>query len=183
MAKQRKINNSKIRMDSSKYYNAGSAAPSVQPTQYPIHQPKVKPQKHHHTRTKEEIQLEKQQILERAFYHLKFFLTSIIVLVCCISMMMFNSSILEKKRSIQSLNSQLKQLKDKNLSLEATISESLDLEYIEKEARERLGMGKPTNPQIVYIDVPKSDYTVQYNVEEKQQKKGLLDSIKSFISN
>jgi len=183
MAKQRKTANSKARMEASKYYNTGSAAPLVQPSQYPVSKPKVKPKKQHKAKTKEEIQLERQQILERASYHLKFFLTAIVILSGCITMMMFNSNILEKKRNVRSLTSQLKELKDKNLGLEATISESLDLDYIEKEARERLGMSKPTEPQIVYIDVPKSDYTVQYDVELKQQKKGILDTIKDFILN
>lgn len=172
----------KIRMDSSKYYNMGSAAPLVQPAEYPnTNRPRVKPQKHH--KTKEEIQIERQQIFERALYHMKFLLTSVVVLSCCIAMMMFNATILEKQRNINVLNSQLKELKDKNLSLEATVSESLNLEYIEKEASERLGMGKPTKPQIVYIDVPKSDYTVQYDVEIKPQRKGILENLKNFILN
>lgn len=180
-SKQKKGTNSKIRMDASKYYNTGSAAPLVQPEYPNTYKPKTKPKRQH--KTKEEIQIEKQQIFEKALYHLKFLFTSVVILSCCIAMMMFNATILEKKRDINILNSQLKELKDKNLSLEATVSESLNLEYIEKEARERLGMGKPTKPQIVYIDVPKSDYTVQYDVEIKPQKKGILDSIKDFILN
>lgn len=59
--------------------------------------------------------------------------------------------------------------------------------YIEQEAKTRLGMIEPQAYQIVYIDVPKQSYTVQYEAQAEEKEKGFgigkfLDVIKSVIN-
>lgn len=170
-----------MKMETSQYYNMGSAVPVIEPNQYPnVYEPKVSPRKRH-VKTKAERLKEKQQIMEMARYHLKFLFTASVIFAGCIVMMMFNATITEKQENIKQLNYQLNTLKEENLSLEADISAQLDLKYIEKEATERLGMSKPADYQIVYIDVPKSNYTVQYDVETEIDNKGLLDAFKEFV--
>ncbi|WP_317853769.1 hypothetical protein [Chakrabartyella piscis] len=57
-------------------------------------------------------------------------------------------------------------LKSENNIVEAEITEQLDLDYIRTEAMTRLGMVEPEAYQVVYIDVPKESYTIQYAGEE-----------------
>lgn len=57
-------------------------------------------------------------------------------------------------------------LKSTNNIAEAEITEKLDLDYIRTEAISRLGMVEPESYQVVYIDVPKESYTIQYAGEE-----------------
>ena len=51
-------------------------------------------------------------------------------------------------------------------------SDSVDLDYIKKEATERMGMTEPQPYQIIYIDVPKQSYNVQYSNSEVQEDDG-----------
>lgn len=178
-----KNTNAKIKLDSSKYYTSGSTAPLVHPWEYPdIDKPQVLPKKHPKPQNPDR-EKNRAYLKEKSLYHLKFLFTSAIVLICCILMIMINATILEKQDSITNLNSKLKSLEEKNLILEADISEQINLQYIEKEAKERLKMDKPAKHQIVYIDVPKSNYTIQYDVTNSPEiaKTGLINSLKNFI--
>lgn len=69
-----------------------------------------------------------------------------------------------KREEINILTSNLKQLNESNSNLQSELQKNIDLNKIEKVASTKLGMQKPANHQIVYINVPKQSYTVQYNV-------------------
>lgn len=169
-----------LNQNASKYYSAGSAAPSVAPVEYPnpnIDEPRVSPRRK--PRPRQDPQ-RKEAIKNKALYYVKFLVTSVIILTGCITVVMFDSIIYEKQNNIRTLERELKSLQDENLGLQTNISEQVDLKNIEKEAR-RLGMGKPAKYQIVYIDVPKSSYTVQYEDEIVAESTSFLDSIKSFV--
>jgi len=64
--------------------------------------------------------------------------------------------------------------------LTSKINDNTDLEYIEKEAKTRLNMTEPQPYQIVYIDVPKQSYTVQYEAEEEKNDDNF--GLNSFFS-
>lgn len=64
---------------------------------------------------------------------------------------------------IRRTREELKSLREQNAILTAERMEEIDLEYIKKEATERLNMSEPQPYQIVYIDVPKQSYTIQHN--------------------
>jgi hypothetical protein len=69
--------------------------------------------------------------------------------------------------------------------LEVSIQNSLNLNQLEKEAKEHLGMQKLTNKQTVYIDLPKKDY-VEAGTEKIiiiEEKESLIDSILNTIKN
>jgi len=56
------------------------------------------------------------------------------------------------------------------------------LEYIKQEAMKRLGMAEPQTYQIVYIDVPKQSYTVQYAADENEKEEpSFFASILNFL--
>ena len=51
-----------------------------------------------------------------------------------------------------------KQLKEENEQLKVSIENGLNLNNIEKLAKEKLGMQKLTNKQTLYVSLPKKDY-------------------------
>ena len=69
-----------------------------------------------------------------------------------------NSLINEKFNKVQSQKRQLSMIQKENEQLKVNIENSLNNNYIEQQAKERLGMKKLTNKQTVYITLPKKDY-------------------------
>lgn len=153
--------NKKMNTNAYRYYDAGNLARFIQTWEYTEQVP--------NTYVQPKPIIDKNELKQKALYHIRFLLTAIVVCACCITMMIFNSTIVEKRRNIKTLNAQLRQMKQENLSLQADISEQLDLKYIEKVATEKLKMAKPNKYQIVYIDVPKSNYTIQYSTQDSAE--------------
>lgn len=69
-----------------------------------------------------------------------------------------NSQINEKFSNVQSLKNQLSSLQKENEQLKVSIENGLNLNNIEKLAKEKLGMQKLTNKQTLYVSLPKKDY-------------------------
>lgn len=76
-----------------------------------------------------------------------------------------NSQINESFSEVQTLKKQLATLEKENEQAKVSIENSLNLSYIEQEAKTKLGMQKLTNKQTVYISLPKKDY-VEASTEE-----------------
>ncbi len=83
-----------------------------------------------------------------------------------------NSQINEKFNQMQTLKRELSSLQKENQQLKVSIENSLNLNTIEKLAKEKLGMQKLTNKQTVYISLPKRDYVESASEEiiVKKQK-------------
>ena len=69
-----------------------------------------------------------------------------------------NSQINEKFNNVQTLKRELSSLQKENEQTKVSIENGLNLNNIEKLAKEKLGMQKLTNKQTVYINLPKKDY-------------------------
>ena len=69
----------------------------------------------------------------------------------------------KKSREIIILQEELKLCKSENIALENEISRRFDLEFVEKFAREKLGMHEPFAWQIVKIKEPKVNYLIKYD--------------------
>lgn len=69
-----------------------------------------------------------------------------------------NSQINEKFNQVQTLKKELSSIQKENEQLKVSIENSLNLNTIEKQAKEKLGMQKLTNKQTVYVTLPKKDY-------------------------
>ena len=69
-----------------------------------------------------------------------------------------NSQINEKFSNVQSLKNQLSSLQKENEQLKVSIENGLNLNNIEKLAKEKLGMQKLTNKQTLYVSLPKKEY-------------------------
>ena len=83
-----------------------------------------------------------------------------------------NSQINEKFTQVQSQKKELASLQKENEQLKVNIANGLNLNTIEKIAKEKLGMQKLTNKQTLYVSLPKKDYVESASekvVIEKEQ--------------
>lgn len=78
---------------------------------------------------------------------------------------LINNSLKEK----ENLKAQLSEIKKQNEQLQVTIEQQMNLNTIEQEAKEKLGMRKLDNNQKVYVNLNKEDYT-QSSVSSEQGK-------------
>ena len=69
-----------------------------------------------------------------------------------------NSQINEKFSEVQTLKKELSNIQKENEQLKVSIENSININTIEKLAKEKLGMQKLTNKQTVYVALPKKDY-------------------------
>lgn len=104
-----------------------------------------------------------------------------------VSVFLFSMAILsiyayntELKININQLTSELKEVQENNNYLQAELSKNIDLDKVQKIATTKLGMQKPGTHQIIYINVPKQSYTVQYDIAEPSVKTNKLDILKFF---
>ncbi len=85
-----------------------------------------------------------------------------------------NSQINERFNEVQSLKRELSSLQKENEQVKVNIENSLNNNYIEQQAKEKLGMKKLTNKQTVYITLPKKDYVESPSekvvIEEEKEK-------------
>ena len=83
-----------------------------------------------------------------------------------------NSQINEKFNKVQSLKREISSLQKENEQTKVNIENNLNSNYIEQQAKEKLGMKKLTNKQTVYINLPKKDYV------ESPSEKVIIDEEK-----
>ena len=101
--------------------------------------------------------------------------TRLTVIVAIIFMLLLtisyrNSQINEKFSEVQTLKKELSALQKENEQLQVNIQNGLNLNNIEKLAKEKLGMQKLTNKQTVYVSLPKKDYVESASEEVVIQK-------------
>ena len=93
-----------------------------------------------------------------------------------------NSQINEKFSKVQTLKRELSAVQKENEQLKVSIENSLNLNNVEKVAKEKLGMQKLTNKQTIYITLPKKDYVESASEEviiekDKNWFEQLMDKI------
>lgn len=89
-----------------------------------------------------------------------------------------NSQINEKFNNVQTLKRELSTLQKENEQLKVSIANGLNNNYIEQQAKEKLGMKKLTNKQTIYITLPKKDYVESPSekvIIEENNKKGWFE--------
>ena len=129
---------------------------------------------------RQRVQLSKEQ--KKRQKNITLVVIGIFILLLTISYR--NSQINEKFTEVQTLKKELSLLEKENQQLEVTIQNSLNLNNIEKQAKEKLGMQKLTNKQTVYVTLPKKDY-VEPATEEvvKTQEKNWFQQFVDKIFN
>ena len=93
-----------------------------------------------------------------------------------------NSQIDESFAAMQDLKEEVAEVEKQNAQLEIAIENGLNLNNLEQEAKEQLGMQKLNSSQTIYITLPKTDYiepaAEQVVIEEEQNGiKGIISGI------
>ena len=152
----------------SKYnYSSNAYAYELAPKRYDYQEEEKRRERAEKARIKEE-----QERHQAAAHKFKLTVAVILVFFGCFAMMASYASVMQQRMVVNSLKDELAYIKNENISLQADISESVDLEYIKGEAIYRLGMTEPQPYQVVYIDIPKQSYNVQYASAEIVEDKG-----------
>lgn len=95
-----------------------------------------------------------------------------------------NSKIDESFAKMQKLKTELSEVQKQNVQLEIAIENSMNLNNLEQQARELLGMQKLSNKQTVYVDFPKEDYIEA--ASEKvviENNNSIFQKIKNWFTN
>ena len=87
---------------------------------------------------------------------------SVAALLMCVRYLKLKAEITTQTSEIASLESALNELKADNDALYNTVTASVDLEQIRKEAMDRLGMDYPNEDQIYQFDTSGNSYVRQY---------------------
>ena len=120
---------------------------------------------------RQEVKVSKEQKRKR----IQLTITVIAIFGLLLTISYRNSQINEKFNEMQSLKKELSSLQKENEQLKLNIANGLNLTNIEKLAKEKLGMQKLTNKQIVYVSLPKKDY-----VESASEKVVIKDQTNWF---
>ena len=105
-------------------------------------------------RRKQDIKISKEQKKRQT----KLTLVVIGIFIILLTISYRNSQINEKFNRVQTLKRELSTIEKENEQLKVSIENSVNLNTIEKLAKEKLGMQKLTNKQTMYITLPKKDY-------------------------
>lgn len=115
---------------------------------------------------RQEVRISKEQKKRQ----IKLTLVVIGIFVLLLTISYRNSQINEKFNQVQVLKRELASLQKENEQTKVSIQNSLNLNTIEKLAKEKLGMQKLTNKQTVYISLPKKDYIESASEEVVKEK-------------
>ena len=128
---------------------------------------------------KQDVRISNKQ--KKEHMKLTFAVVSIFVILLAISYR--NSQINEKFNQLQTLKRELSTMQKENEQLEVSIQNSVNLNTIEKLAKEKLGMQKLTNKQTIYVTLPKKDYveSASEEVEMEEEKNWLEQFIEKII--
>ena len=117
--------------------------------------------------------------------HVKMTVTVIGLFLLLLTISCRNSQIDKQFNQIQEQKKQLAALQKENEQLKVSIENSLNLNNVEKVAKEELGMQKLTSKQTVYVTLPKKDYVESASEkvvieEEKSWWEEIVDKIFNF---
>jgi cell division protein FtsL len=135
-------------------YEYGTSPRKLEPDVQKRKQPQKKKLKVVEDLPRQDVKISKEQKIKQT--KLTLVVVGIFILLLTISYR--NSQINEKFNEVQTLKRELSSLQKENEQLEVTIENSLNLNTIEKLAKEKLGMQKLTNKQTIYVTLPKKDY-------------------------
>ena len=136
-----------------------------------------------------EVLKEKKRMRNNAKAKWKGVFGIMIIFSLCFVLMYRYALITEMSLTATKSEKEYNEIKNENSRLRVEIEKQTDIDTIKKIAEEKLDMHKPEKNQIVYIYVPKNDYTVvseDYETKEELQNKGmlatLLDKVDKFTS-
>lgn len=139
-------------------------------------QPRTKTKKRNKIRVVENLPRQKVEVSkEQKMKKLKLTLVVIAIFGLLLTISYRNSQINEEFNQMQSLKKELSSLQKENEQLKVGIENGLNYTTIEKIAKEKLGMQKITNKQIIYVSLPKKDYV------ESSSEKVIINNQKNWF--
>ena len=160
-------------------YDYGTSPRKIETEEKPI-----KKHKNRNIRIVEDLPRQEVRISEEKIKKQKILtLIVIAIFMLLLTISYRNSQINEKFALIQSQKKELTSIEKENEQLKVNIENAVNLNNIEKQAKEKLGMQKLINSQSIYVSLPKKDYVESVNdeimiEEEKNWIEKLLDKIK-----
>lgn len=149
------------------YYTYGSVAHELQPSYSPSPY-EVEERERLEKQRKDQERRQKLERREARVISVKMIAVVFMLFAGCIAFMAMNVAVDKEALNIRQMRNQISNSKEVNAILAAELSEQIDMEYIKETATTRLSMSEPQPYQIVYIDVPKQSYTIQYAADEAQ---------------
>ncbi len=144
-------------------YVQGTAA--VQPEVYERPEKEPRRKRSHTQSVRQDNRIRRNQ--ERAMYMdlpyvILLTIASICTLYLCVNYLHVQSSITARMHNIESLETELEQMKAENDALETSINTSIDLNEIYEIATKELGMVYANKDQVLLYDKTESEYVRQY---------------------
>jgi len=93
---------------------------------------------------------------------LKIGLLIVSIVAIVVSLLAQYATIAFNQNRINSVKAEIKGIEDEIYNVDVQIAETLDLANVKKIAIGKLGMVMPSDNQLMYVEVPKKDYTVNY---------------------
>ncbi len=121
----------------------------------------------------------KKQYKNNRKVKLKLVLSILAVLVAALTVMYRFALVTQLSYNINKNEIIYNELRNKNSILKVQLETQTDLAEIKERAETRLGMQKPDKSQIIYIKVPRNDYTVVMKEQNKADGGGSI--LKAFI--
>lgn len=120
-----------------------------------------------HRERKKNARTAARKNMERAMQmspgYVLFLAVAVVVMVSVIACyLLLQSDLSARMKHVNTLESDVMNLKNENDAVQKKINTSVDLETIRKKAMEELGMVYPSEGQIKYFDVDTEDYMNQY---------------------
>lgn len=100
--------------------------------------------------------------------------------VVCSALIYTNVMIIRASTKTESLKKQLALVTEQNSQKQIEIGQKLDMKVIEERAINELGMQRPENSQIVYVNVKQNSYSE--TAEKKSVSTGVLSAVKKAFS-
>lgn len=135
-----------------------------------------------YTRAKDEVNVERKaqsRLAQRAFCRV-LVVGVMVMFVACSALVYINVMALRASTKIDELEKELALVIDENKQKEIEINKNLDMKVIEKKAVEKLGMQKPDNSQIVYINVKKATHSEAIN--PKKKSRSVFEGVKETLT-
>lgn len=126
-------------------------------------QPEYEPKKSPYKRKKSSLKTKKKaskktKVVKKAKYNYRYVIYVASAFIMLFTISYRNSQITEEYNEKESIKTQVSQVQKENEQLRVSIENSLNLNTVEQEASNKLGMQKLDNNQKVYVNLPKSDY-------------------------
>lgn len=141
----------------SSYYSYGNVAYDIEPEYTPYY-----PNEEHKDGNALKEKSHKAEVRENRVTALKLIAIIVLLFAGALVFMGMHVRVINEGVELRREKTELADLKSTNAMLQSELTEQIDLDYVKEQATTRLSMSEPQSFQVVYIDVPKQSYTVQY---------------------